>query len=163
MSTVNGDTNAPYVDAGPFTLDPGQSQTVIVRVSQMTKGATRGFIVATGSKSNVSTRIPYWFGVPGTDVKQVAVLSEVDYTNQSAGDLMTFYFRMIDGVGLPVDGGPTVTTASPGARVISVNPAGRIPGTFQAQVRIGKADSKGVNTFTISAGQVRRDVVVGVQ
>ena len=64
---------------------------------------------------------------------------------------------------LPFDGGPTVTTASPGARVISVNPAGRIPGTFQAQVRIGKADSKGVNTFTISAGQVRRDVVVGVQ
>ena len=91
------------------------------------------------------------------------MLSEVDYTSQSAGDLMTFYFRMIDGVGLPVDGGPTVTTASPGARVISVNPAGRIPGTFQAQVRIGKADSKGVNTFTISAGQVRRDVVVGVQ
>ena len=38
VTTVNGDTNAPYVDAGPFTLDPGQSQTVIVRISQMKIG-----------------------------------------------------------------------------------------------------------------------------
>ena len=72
---------------------------------------------------------------------------------------MTIFFRTTDLNGLPVDAGtPEITTTSPRARVLGITSSGDIPGTYQADIAIGRADTNGVNVFTFKVGDASRDL-----
>jgi hypothetical protein len=66
---------------------------------------------------------------------------------------------------MPLDpqNNPTMTTSNARARVIDVIPVGDIPGTFQADIVIGRADANGLNTFVLTADGVTQNIIVFVQ
>ena len=159
-------TNGPVasVDVATFTLAPGASQNVNVSLSGsgLNPGEYDGFLAVTGTQTSVTTRVPYWFGVPGTAVANIAALL-YDPGPYSAGDSTTIYIRSTDLIGMPFDAGTPTVTAT-GVRVgLSVKPIGDIPGTYEIDVRVGRADANGLNVITVNAGGVSKDLALGVQ
>jgi hypothetical protein len=155
------------VEADTITLGKGESKTVVVHLKDdaPAPGEVQGYLEVTGTKTAVSTRVPYWLGVRGSGPKTIAVLSQVDFTYRSFGDQVTFYIRVLDSTGLPVDltDLPAVTSTSPRATLLDIVPVGTIPGTYQATVRVGRADANGLNVFTIQAGDAQRQIVFVIQ
>ena len=49
------------------------------------------------------------------------------------------------------------------ARVLGVTSTGDIPGTYRADIAIGRADSKGLNVFTFTVGDATRDLTFFIQ
>ena len=49
------------------------------------------------------------------------------------------------------------------ARVVRVVQRGDLPGTYEADVTIGRADANGVNVFTFSADSATRDLTFFIQ
>ena len=75
-------------------------------------------------------------------------------------------FRCADAANMPLNpqNTPIVTTSNARARVIGVLPEiGDIPGTFVAEIVIGRADVNGINTFVISADGVTQNVIVIIE
>jgi hypothetical protein len=156
----------PTVDIPTFTLAPGGRQTVTVSIpglGQLAAGQYHGYLSIAGTQGQTPLREAYWYGVPGTTIQNISVL----FAPQSdpAGTTDFIDFRCLDLIGLPLDpsGNPSVTTTSPRARVVSVTPIGDIPGTFEAQIVTGRADSNGQNVFTISTGGASTDVQIFIQ
>jgi hypothetical protein len=56
-----------------------------------------------------------------------------------------------------------VTTTAARASVGEVTAVGNIPGTYQVTVRIGRGGTSGMNVFTISVGDVTREVTFFVR
>ena len=165
-NALNASGPVPTVDAPSFTLEPGASKTVAVRITiaNPDPGQYQGYLQISGTKTSVSTTVPYWLGVPGATVKGFAFLTQYDFVGALPGDPVGIYFRTTDLNGLPLDAGtPTVITTSPRARVTRVIPAGDIPGTYRADVVMGRADSKGVNVFTFAAGDATRDLTFVIE
>ena len=98
-------------------------------------------------------------------MKSIALLQNVDLTGASTGDTIPLLFRCTDQVGLPIApaADPDVTTASPRARATSITKASDIPGTYEADLRIGRADANGLNVFTVACGDATRDVTFFLQ
>ena len=163
MTAVNTTGAVPTLDVDTIALDKGQSKTINLHLKDDSPaaGEYQGFVEITGTKATVSTRVPYWLGVRGTTAKYVAVLQPVDNTYRSFGDQVPFLFRVLDGTELPFDPGdvPTITSTAPRAGVVSIAAAGTIPGTYSATLRVGRADTDGLNVFTIHVGDTTRDVV----
>jgi hypothetical protein len=156
----------PAIDTTSFSLAKGASQTLQLQMtgSDLAPGEYTGFLEITGTKSAVPVRVPYWLGVQGTAAKYIALQQPVDRRTFSFGDVVQFVFRTLDAAGLPVAvGDPEVTTTAPRASVDSVAPAGTVPGTYRATVRVGRRPESGTNVFTISAGGVTRDVTFFVR
>jgi len=156
----------PTIDVPTFTLAPGGTQAVTVSIpgsGQLASGQYHGYLSIAGTKGQTPLRMPYWYGVPGTSIQNVSVLfaPQVD----PAGTMDVIDFRTLDLIGLPLEpaGNPVVTTSSPRARVVSVNPTGDIPGTFRAQIVTGRADANGLNVFTIAVGAATTDVQIQIQ
>ena len=49
------------------------------------------------------------------------------------------------------------------ARVSNIQAVGDVPGTFQADLVMGRADVNGVNTFTITADGITQNVVIFIE
>ena len=159
---VNLDGAVPSFDTQPFTLSKGASKTVEIKMAATdpAAGEYHGFLEIAGTKSTVTSRVPYWLGVRGSAAKYIAVLNAVDSTRRSLGDEVSVLFRVLDAAGMPMDAGtPEIATTAPRASVIDVSPTGNIPGTYTAILRAGRADANGENVFTISAGGKTRDIV----
>jgi minor extracellular serine protease Vpr len=160
VNPINSSGPAATVDVATFTLAPGASQTVNVSLTGtgLAAGEYDGFLAVTGTQTSVTTRVPYWFGVPGTAVQYVSLLSCDSFgpsgSGYNVGDSASILIRSTDLIGMPFDAGtPTVTNS--GVRgLTSVAPIGNIPGTYQITVRVGRADSNGLNVITITAGGV---------
>ena len=166
VSVTSVDNIAPAgVDTSSFSLDPGATQTVNVSLNTtgLPPGTYHGFIVITGTQTQISTRIPYWYGVLGSTVQNINILNSPLF--DTAGDTTQIIFRSADAANMPLDpqNNPTVTTSNARARVIDVVPVGDIPGTFLADIVIGRADTNGLNTFLITADGVTQNVIVIVQ
>jgi subtilisin family serine protease len=160
-----GNGPAPTLDSSSFNLGAGASQAVKVSLdtTKLQPGQYQGFLLVTGTKSSVATRVPYWYAVAGSQSAAVQLLNYPQFS--STGNAETIYFRVTDAAGLPFEpaADPTVTSSNARARVTDVIPIGDVPGTFQADVVIGRADPSGVNTFTITADGVTYKVIVFVQ
>jgi len=106
--------------------------------------------------------VPYWYAVPGTSVQFISRLQAPFFDGPGSSD--TIIFRCTDLNGLPLDpaSDPVVTTSSPRAQVLKVSPTGSLPGTFKADIQVGRADANGVNVFTITADGAKVDVEIFV-
>jgi hypothetical protein len=156
----------PTIDVPTFTLAPGSKQTITVSIpgsGQLAPGQYHGYLSIAGTQGQTPLRTAYWYGVPGTSVQNIAVLLSPQSDPAGTSDFIDF--RSQDLIGLPLEpaGNPTVTTSSTRAQVVSVKPLGDIPGTFEAQIVTGRADSNGVNIFTISAGGATLNVQIIIQ
>jgi minor extracellular serine protease Vpr len=166
--TVNSLDNVaiPVIDVPTFSLAPGASQQVTVSIpgsGSLAPGQYHGFINIAGTKSPTAARVPYWYGVPGTSVQFITALSVP--ASDPPGSSDSIIFRSTDLIGLPFEPAsyPAVTTSSPQAMVVDVTPSGSLPGTFRADIQIGRADQGGLNVFTITFGNVSRDIPIQVQ
>jgi hypothetical protein len=155
----------PSVDTSSFSLGPGGSQTVNVSLNTtgLAPGTYHGFIVITGTQNSVATRIPYWYAVLGNTVQNINLLHSPLF--DVTGDTTQIIFRCADAANMPLDpqNTPLVTTSNARARVIDVQPIGDIPGTFIADIVVGRADANGINTFVISADSVTQNVIVIIE
>ncbi len=155
----------PNIDTSSFSLNPGATQTINVSLSTsgLAPGTYHGFIVIAGTQTQISTRIPYWYAVLGNSVQTINVLNSPQF--DTTGDTTQIFFRCADVANMPLDpqSNPTVTTSNARARVKDVIAVGDIAGTFQADIVIGRADTNGINTFTITADGIKQPVIVFVQ
>jgi hypothetical protein len=157
----------PSVDTTSFSLAPGASETINVTMtgSGLTPGSYDGYLSVTGSQSPVSTRVAYWFGVPGNTVQNMSILNqnELDGVAGTPGESDLFiYVRYTDAAGLPVAGDPpTVVAQAPRSRVTKIAPAGDIPGTYEIDIQLGRT-SYTYDEFDISAGSVNVPVFIAV-
>ncbi len=153
------------VDTSSFSLNPGATQTINVslKTSGLAPGTYHGFIVITGSQTQIATRIPYWYAVLGNSVQSINLLNTPQF--DSTGDTTQIVFRCADAANMPLDpqNNPTVTTGNARARVIDVLPIGDIPGTFLADIVIGRADANGINTFVVTADGITQNVIVIIE
>jgi subtilisin family serine protease len=167
VNAIDASGLVPAVNQTTFTLAPGASQTLTVRMtgSSLAPGEYHGFLEISGTKGSISTRVPYWLGVPGSAVKFIALQEDIDFSSASLGDSMTILFRTTDLIGMPIAPGdtPQITTTALRARVGDVTATGTIPGTYSVDVRMGRADADGTNVFTITAGGVSRDVTFFIE
>ncbi len=166
VTVTSIDNIAPAsVDTPSFSLDPGASQTINVSMNTngLAPGTYHGFIVITGSQTQITTRIPYWYAVLGGTVQNINIVDSPLF--DTTGDTTVIFFRCADAANMPLDpqNNPTVTTINARARVIDVVPVGDIPGTFQADIVIGRADVNGLNTFVITADGATQNVVVIIE
>jgi minor extracellular serine protease Vpr len=156
----------PSIDMPTFTLAPGASQQITLSIpgaSGLSPGQYHGFISIAGTKSQAPARVAYWYGVPGTSVQFITRLQAPFFDAPGATD--SILFRCTDLIGLPLDpaSDPVVTTSSPRAQVLKVTPTGSLPGTFKADIQIGRADADGLNIFTITADGANVNVEIFVQ
>jgi minor extracellular serine protease Vpr len=153
-----GTSPAPAVSASTVPVAAASSDTVSVQLSAsgLEPGEYSGYLRITGTKTQVATKVPYWFGVPGGDPAHAPVLYQ-PYTDSTGFHRDEFVFRLVDAAGLPYQGTikPTVTSDQ-SQGVSSVYATGNFPGTYAVDVRL----ASGLNTFTITAGSVTQTVVI---
>lgn len=157
----------PTVDTGSFTLAQAASQTINVTLSGsgLSPGSIcDGFIVITGGTDPALTRVPYWFGVPGTSAQSVAVLNrQVLNAGAAAASTVSILVRSVDAIGLPIAAGaPTVSAAGSKATIGSITSVGDIPGTYQINVTLDSGGSAGSDTFVVTVGGASVQVAVPV-
>jgi minor extracellular serine protease Vpr len=164
VTPINTNGVAPTTDTPTFTLAAGASKTVSVHLTGtgLAPGEYDGFLSATGTQTSVTTRVPYWFGVPGNAVKYIAALA-YDPGPYSVGDTASITIRSLDLIGMPFDAGTPTATMTGVRGSVSVTAVGDIPGTYQLTVRVGRPDTNGENVVTVTAGSVSRDLVLFVQ
>jgi minor extracellular serine protease Vpr len=163
INSLHGSIN-PSVDSASFSLAPGASQTINVRMSGtgLAAGAYDGYLVITGSQTSIATRVPYWFAVSGSSIANISVLNQ-NQLNGGGSPLesdLSIFVRYTDQAGVPIAGDPpSVSAQAARSRVMRVTSVGDIPGTYQIDVQLGRASGiSGTNCygdeFDISAGSV---------
>jgi minor extracellular serine protease Vpr len=157
----------PTVDTPSFTLAQAATQVVNITLSGsgLAPGSVcDGFIVITGGTNPATTRVPYWYGVPGTSAKSVAVLNQQALTAGSAeGATVSILVRSVDAIGLPIAvGAPTVSAAGTKAKVGTIASVGDIPGTYQISVTLDTGGTTGSDTFVVTFGKASVSVLVPI-
>ena len=153
-------TLTPTVDTATFQLAPGQTQIVNVTVAatNLQPGTYHdGNIVITGTQTPIATSLAYWFGVPGTTVYDIVLLNQNQLNGGAAPrQEVAIYVRYTDAIGMPIAGAtPTVTVPGTAGRVISIVPAGDIPGTWMIVVRLDSGLAEGGDEFDITVGTLQ--------
>jgi minor extracellular serine protease Vpr len=164
VNPINSSGPIPSVDVATFTLAPAASQKVSLHLAGtgLSPGEYDGFLAVSGTQTSVATRVPYWFGVPGSAVKNISTL-QYDPGPYSAGDTATIVIRSTDLIGMPFDAGTPTATMTGVRGSVTVAPTGDVPGTYQATVRVGRPDANGLNVVTITAGGTSKDLTLVVQ
>jgi subtilisin family serine protease len=154
----------PSVGTPTFSLEPGASQTVTVTLSGsgLAAGAYDGYLAITGTKTSVTTRVGYWFGVPGSTVQNISVLNQnqLDGGGMAGESDLSILIRYTDAASLPIAAAaPSVTAKAARSKVLQIVPAGDIPGTYEIDIQLGRV-SNTYNEFDISLGAVTVPVYV---
>jgi hypothetical protein len=155
---VNGP--APAV-TGSVQIDASASQQIPVTLdgSSLAAGEYSGYLLVTGSNSQTSARIPYWYAVRGGGPLGISVLYQ-DYSDSvRTTSIQAVVIRVVDASGLPYTGNlmPQLSVSGAGA-VRAFYRIGDIPGTYAVDIRTGTSNID--LTFTI--GTVSTDVVIPV-
>jgi hypothetical protein len=129
--------------------------------SGLPTGEYHGFLTATGTQTSVATRIPYWFGVPGSTVQNISIQS-LDPGPYCPGDMATIIIRSVDAIGLPLDAGVPQVSVTGVRSKVSVVSSGNIPGTYEVDVQIGRPDANGLNAVTVSTGGISQEIDLSV-
>ena len=150
----NPSTPVPAPAQTSVTLAAGASATIPVKftASGLTAGQYEGYVNIQGSRSSISTKVPYWYAIASSTPTFVTVL----YTPPTAAVNTTIsnvaLFRVTDAAGLPVTGvTPVATVISGGGKVSSVSAvSGYGSAVFALNAKMGPA--AGANVFQIQAG-----------
>jgi hypothetical protein len=161
-----GNSPAPVPSATTVHLDSDTYFDLSLKfnASGLTAGAYEGFIVIQGSKSSVSTRIPYWYGVASSTPAHITVLSVTASAGAGAVVSDAFLFRVTDAPGIILGNiTPQVTVTSGGGSVVAVRSQdSSYPGVWTVQVRMGPT-AGGSNVFQIAAGGLTQTVTIVAQ
>jgi minor extracellular serine protease Vpr len=153
------DGAAPTLSTNTLDLAPGASQEVTVRIQGTTLAprAYEGTLVVRGTRSEIESRIPYWYAVRSEQAQTISIVAPESSGRVSS--TRTLQFHVLDGAGLPLTATPKVSAEEGGGFVISVESVdGVYPGLFAATVRLG--DLAGDNVFAIQSGGMKRLVTI---
>ncbi|HLX43343.1 MAG TPA: S8 family serine peptidase [Bryobacteraceae bacterium] len=163
VNPIDG-TLVPSVDTTSFSLDNAQAQVINVTLSGsgLAPGTfSDGYIVISEGSSAAVTRIPYWFGVPGTSVSSVSVLNRNALAGGAAANSqLAILIRSTDQLGLPLDAGAPKVTST--AAITNIAPSGNVPGTYEIDVKLDSGGASGYDAFVITAGGVTTEVDIPV-
>jgi hypothetical protein len=156
----------PAVDQATFSIAPGASQTINVTLngSGLAAAAYDGYLAITGTQTSVTTRIGYWFGVPGSSVQNISILNknQLDGGGSPGESDLSILVRYTDAAGLPVAAAaPSVTAQAARSRILRIVPVGDIPGTYEIDIQLGRV-SYTYDEFDVSIGSVMVPVYVPV-
>jgi subtilisin family serine protease len=160
VQPANG-SPSPTVSVSSVSLDPGVSQQVPVNLdgSGLAPGEYSGYLVVTGTNSQTTARIPYWFAVSGSAPASISILYQDFFDPIRATSVQAVVLRVLDAAGLPYRGGATPQVAVSGSGTLrAFYRLGDIPGTYAVDIRTGTANMD--LTFTI--GGISTDVVIPV-
>ena len=152
-----GDGPVPSLSSNSVPLNPGQSQSISIRLSAsaLSPGSYQGYLQIQGAQNSVSAIVPYWYGVPSGAATHMTVLDSP--TNGRPGSQQTFYVRPVDDQGLPVSAVPDVTVTSGAGAVTGVQSIDSdVPGAFQIRVRL----TVGANVFHVASGGAAADITI---
>jgi minor extracellular serine protease Vpr len=153
---------APTLPFATVDLAPGASSQVPVRLSAggLAAGQYEGYIAIQGTRSGVSTRVPYWYGVRSTTPGHITILDSTSSASAGSAVSQAILFRVSDQSGIPMPVSATVTVVSGGGRVVipqqSVN--SQVPDAYAVSVKLGPAP--GPNVFRIQVGDLTNDVTI---
>jgi minor extracellular serine protease Vpr len=153
-----GGNAVPELPFATVQLDPGAAMILPVSFSAdgLAPGAYEGFIQIQGSRSNITTRVPYWYGVAPGLPRHITVLQDGGPTTAGASNALLF--RVTDDAGLPVlDKAPDVSAVSGGGEVLAVGPL-FVPFAYGLTFRLGPRP--GANVFRIQVGELTKDLTV---
>ncbi|HYP14751.1 MAG TPA: S8 family serine peptidase [Bryobacteraceae bacterium] len=153
------DGPAPSIASNTIDLAPGASRQFEVRLqgSNLDSRAYEGLLVVRSTRSDVETRIPYWYGVPSQKAESISLIEPE--TSGSTGSRQTIVFRVLDGAGIAMLGEPTITSISGGGSTQGVQSEDTsYPGLFVAYVQLSSEPGK--NVFEIEAGGIKRQLTI---
>jgi minor extracellular serine protease Vpr len=159
QAVPTGDGPAPAFSVDTVALDPGAAQTVDVTLdaSGLAAGEYSGTLVVTGTASGSVARIPYWFGVTGSDPAGISVLYQDYWDYMRSTSYAAVVFRVVDAAGLPYTGSLRPTCSYAGGSVRAFYFAGDIPGTYAVDIRTGLASAM---TLKFTIGDVSQTVSI---
>ncbi|HKE29948.1 MAG TPA: S8 family serine peptidase [Bryobacteraceae bacterium] len=155
----------PTLGQSSVTLDPGASASIPVTLlaSALASGQYEGVITVQGTKSNVTTHLPYWYGAPTGVPAHITVLYNASSsTPLTAGSraLDAVIFRVTDATGLPVTNQlPVASSVSGGGSVLSLTPYAFGYNAFALSVQV----TAGTDIFQIQVGSLTVQVSVLAQ
>jgi minor extracellular serine protease Vpr len=158
--TALGGNAVPELPFATVQLAPGASTTVPVgfSVDGLTPGEYEGFIQVQGTRSNVTSRIPYWHGVMSGQPQHITLLANQATGTAGSSVSNALLFRVTDDSGVPVADPPAVRVLSGGGTVNNINTFSNVPYLFGANVRLGPRP--GANVFRIQVGELTKDVTI---
>ncbi|MEZ5399642.1 MAG: S8 family serine peptidase [Bryobacteraceae bacterium] len=150
----------PEPGTSQFTLQPGESQTFSVRLTQHgISGEQSGFLVIRGANSDVDVRVPYWYAVRGAEATSISVIVPIGESARAGGRLR-LYIRMNDASGVSMtDAPPDIQVLEGGGSVRAISLDARYPGTWRVDLVMGALP--GANTFRIAGSGAARQISVG--
>ena len=160
IQSVASNGPAPAV-ANSVQIDPGGSRQIPVTLdaSGLQPGEYQGYLLVTGTNSQTTARIPYWFAAPGSAPAGISILYQ-DYSDPiRSTSFQAVVLRVVDVAGLPY-GGPVLPrySVSGSGTVRALYRTGTIPGTYAVDIRTGTSNME----LTFTAGAVTQTVVIPV-
>jgi minor extracellular serine protease Vpr len=157
--TALGGNAVPELPYASVELDPGASVTIPVSfsVDALAAGEYEGFIEARGTRSNVTSRAPYWHGVTSGQARHITIIQNAGVAG--AGSTAVVLFRVTDDSGVPVmSETPAVRALSGGGTITNVQTVQVLPYAYDLNLRLGARP--GTNVFRIEAGGLTKDVTI---
>lgn len=151
--------SAPVVSDTQFTLEPGETRKVAVQLQGDGSGAAEhhGVVLIRGTRTDVETRIPYWYGVASNSAVRIELVEPP--SSGRPGSTQSLLFRGTDAAGLPVSTPPAITSVTGGGAVLDIRSIDdEYPGFYEAAVRLG-LDS-GDQVFEIKMGSASTRVSI---
>jgi subtilisin family serine protease len=152
---------APSLASSSVQLDAGASQQISVSIdgSGLAPGEYSGYLLVTGTNTQTTARIPYWFAVSGSGPAGISVLYQDFFDPVRVNSRQAVVIRVVDAAGLPYTGSQTPTLTMSGSGTIrAFYHLGDIPGTYAVDIRTGTS-SMGI---TFSIGGVSTDIIIPV-
>jgi subtilisin family serine protease len=152
-------TDGPVPSTNSISLDPGASAAVSFDFNGylLEPGEYEGYIVVQGTRSEIRTRVPYWYAVPSGAPAFVNVLDVKDSGKVGSTVRQAVVFQVTDrsGVALP-ESRPRIVPLDGGdyRRLISAD--SEIPGVFVADLVLGTLP--GTQRFRIEVGELTATV-----
>ena len=164
-ATPSGTGPMPSIQPATVRLDPGASATVSVTLtgSSLAPGAYQGVLLVQGANTSVTSRVPYWYGVPSDTPQYITVLFADDTATAGTVDPDAILFKITDGFGMPITDAPVNATVVSGTAVIA-NFGSRdreVPSAYGIDLRFGRR--AGSSVIRITAGNLTEDVTVTAQ
>lgn len=157
-----GDGPIPSLSRNTVDLGPGGTAEIEVKLegSNLGSRAYEGLLVVRSTQSNVETRIPYWYAVPGQTGSIISLVAPPE--SGSTSSRHEIVFRTLDSAGVPLLGEPKITAVSGEGSTMGIESYDEvIPGLYVATVRLSAAP--GDNVFEIEANGITRRFTISAE
>jgi minor extracellular serine protease Vpr len=148
-----GDSQAAALSTQSLALAANANGQVEITMpgSDLRAGHHHGILVVKGANSEVSLRVPYWYGVASADPASIAIIVDPPSAVLPGGS-GTVTFRVTDSSGQALDGlSPEIESLTVGGLVDRVDFDTRGNGLYRGIVRVGRTNET-VYGFRIRAG-----------